>query len=109
EFAAMGTKARDCAGLILAHKTAVTGHIGGENGRKPALYPLPAHDEFSLNAIPFEFSSRRVFQLAYQSAPPVVADQPSGAATFCALRPRPEAAPVQGLSPPRFQRCAADR
>jgi hypothetical protein len=43
EFAAMGTKARECAGFVLAHEAAVTGDIGGEDGRKPALYPLSAY------------------------------------------------------------------
>jgi hypothetical protein len=42
EFAAMGTKARECAGFVLTHEAAVTGDIGGENGRKTTLYPLPA-------------------------------------------------------------------
>jgi hypothetical protein len=43
EFAAMTSEPRKSARLILTHKAAVTGDIGGENGRKPALYPLPAH------------------------------------------------------------------
>jgi hypothetical protein len=33
QFAAMGSAAREGARLILAHETAVTGDIGGEDGR----------------------------------------------------------------------------
>jgi hypothetical protein len=42
EFAAMGSEAREGAGLVLSHEAAVTSDIGGKNRRKPALYPLPA-------------------------------------------------------------------
>ena len=37
----MGSEVRESAGLVLAHKAAITGDIGGEDSRKPALYPLP--------------------------------------------------------------------
>jgi hypothetical protein len=60
QFAAMGSEPGESSGLVLAHEAAISGHIGGENGRKTALYPLPAHDAFSLNAIRFEFSIRQV-------------------------------------------------
>src|SRR5437763_13497276 len=50
EFAAMGSKPRESAGFVLAHHAAVAGDIGGENGRKPALYPLPAQDTLRCSA-----------------------------------------------------------
>src|SRR5437764_3845876 len=40
EFATMSPKPVQGAGLIKSHKAAVSGHIGGENGREPALDPL---------------------------------------------------------------------
>ena len=61
EFAAVNSEPSEGAGFVLAHEAAVSGDIGGEDSRKPALYPLSAHDALSLDAIPFEFSSRRVF------------------------------------------------
>jgi hypothetical protein len=42
QFASMGAEPREGAGFVLAHEAAVTGDIGGENGRKTPLYPLPA-------------------------------------------------------------------
>src|SRR5205085_5123676 len=42
QFAPMGTKARQRACLVFAHEAAITGDISGEDGREPALYPLPA-------------------------------------------------------------------
>ena len=50
EFMAVGSEPSERAGLIAPHEAAVSGDIGGENGRKPALYPLSAHDAFSLAA-----------------------------------------------------------
>jgi len=38
----MGSEPSESAGFVLTHEAAVAGDIGGENGRKPALYPLPA-------------------------------------------------------------------
>ena len=42
EFAAMGSEPSKRAGFVLPHKAAVTGDIGGKDGRKSALYPLRA-------------------------------------------------------------------
>ena len=42
QLAAMGSKPRKSAGFVLTHEAAVTGDIGGEDGREPALYTLPA-------------------------------------------------------------------
>ena len=36
----MASEARKGAGLVLAHEPAVSGYIGGENGREPAFHPL---------------------------------------------------------------------
>src|ERR1051325_7190318 len=38
----MGSETRKSAGFVLAHEPAVTGNIGGEDSRKPALDPLRA-------------------------------------------------------------------
>src|SRR4051794_8039998 len=35
EFAAVGSEPSEGAGFVLAHEAAITGDIGGENGRKP--------------------------------------------------------------------------
>ena len=42
QFAAMGSEPRKGGGLILSHEAAVSGDIGGENGRQPALDPFSA-------------------------------------------------------------------
>src|SRR5882757_8915547 len=39
QFATMGSKPRESPGFVLTHEPAISGDIGGENGRKPALYP----------------------------------------------------------------------
>jgi hypothetical protein len=36
----MGSEPSEGAGLILTHEAAISGDIGGENGREPALDPL---------------------------------------------------------------------
>ena len=43
ELAAMGSQPRQRTGLIMAHQPAISGDIGGEDGRQPALDPLSAH------------------------------------------------------------------
>src|SRR5262249_44141855 len=42
EFAAMCSEPCESAGFVLSHKAAISGDIGGENGREPALDPLSA-------------------------------------------------------------------
>ena len=42
QFTAMRPEPREGAGLIESHEAAISGHIGGENGREPALDPLSA-------------------------------------------------------------------
>src|SRR5215469_3408189 len=42
EFAAMGSEPCESAGFVLTHEAAISGDIGGENGREPALDPLSA-------------------------------------------------------------------
>src|SRR5712692_11583369 len=42
EFTPMRPEPREGAGLILTHEAAISGHIGGENGREPAFDPLSA-------------------------------------------------------------------
>jgi len=39
----MSAEPAESSRFILSHKTAVACNIGGENGRKPAFYSLPAH------------------------------------------------------------------
>src|SRR5437762_3333819 len=50
QFAAMGSQPRQRPGLVLAHEAAVTGDIGSEDSRKPALYPLPSQDTLRCSA-----------------------------------------------------------
>ena len=38
----MRPESREGAGFVLAHEAAISGHIGGEDGREPALDPLSA-------------------------------------------------------------------
>src|SRR5207253_161432 len=42
QFAAMGSEPCQGAGLVLSHESAITGYIGGEDGRESALDPLSA-------------------------------------------------------------------
>jgi hypothetical protein len=44
QFTTMASEPCESAGLVLSHEAAVSGHIGGENGREPALDALPAHN-----------------------------------------------------------------
>jgi hypothetical protein len=55
----MGSEPREGAGFILAHETAVTGDIGGEDSRQPALYPLSAQDILRLRR-PTHCSARSI-------------------------------------------------
>jgi hypothetical protein len=76
---------------VLTHEAAVTGHIGGENGRQTALYPLPAHDAFSLNATLSGFRVVACSNRPVSLLPRGSAINRGGAVRLCALRPRPEA------------------
>ena len=42
QFAAMRSEPCEGAGFVLTHEPAVSGDIGGENGREPAFDPLSA-------------------------------------------------------------------
>ena len=38
----MGSEPCECAGFVLTHEAAISGDVGGENGREPAFHPLSA-------------------------------------------------------------------
>jgi hypothetical protein len=58
QFAPKGAQPGQRAGFVLPHKAAITGHIGGEDSRQPALYPLPP--QFLSATSPFGAGSLRL-------------------------------------------------
>ena len=58
EFTTMGSEPRKCAGFVLTHEAAVTGDIGGENGRKTPLYSLSAQCSYPISEGIAEFAPR---------------------------------------------------
>ena len=55
EFTPMTLEPGKGASLIESHETAISGHIGGENGREPAFDPLSAQTLPPRKAIRPEF------------------------------------------------------
>ena len=44
ELAAMDSEPCESAGFVLTHEAAISGDVGGENGREPAFDPLSAQN-----------------------------------------------------------------